>query len=658
MNITELARMLKINPNELRDMLPELGFNIGFKAIKVDNHVAKKIIAAWPNFLRKKEREERWKKRDLLANKALQEGEKRIIKVGKFIAVRDFSAATGVPINKVLAELMKNGIYTSMNELIDFDTATIIGADMGVEVVAENEDEGFKIVDTSSKIKDALKGECNLETRAPVIVVMGHVDHGKTKLLDAIRRTDVMAGEAGGITQHIGAYQVVRKGHKLTFIDTPGHEAFTAMRNRGAKVADIAILVVAADDGVMPQTVEAYRIIQAAGIPFIVAINKIDKPEANVEKVKQELSNKLEILPEDWGGKVVCVPISAKAGIGIDEILDTLILVADMEEENLQANPCGKMLGTVIESNMDKSEGFVATILVQNGTLRVGDELCLAGINYGKVRALRNYLGQNVSEAGPSTPVKIIGFKNPSEVGDIIEVGKGEKIKNKKVSRIMPQEQAQKQEDGESDEAIAKITLLMKGDTLGSMEAIENSLNKIDTQGVNIKIVHKGLGNISEGDVVRAETNGARIIGFNIKALPRALTVAREKHINIKVYKIIYELLNDIRAEIQELVKPEIIRVDLGKVKVLAIFRNDKKSQIVGGKVISGIIQPNTIVEIVRQGDIIDEGKITSVKSGKEDVDKMENGSECGFFLESRVKAEKDDILNIYKEEKIFKKIK
>ncbi|MEI6378327.1 MAG: translation initiation factor IF-2 [Candidatus Falkowbacteria bacterium] len=656
MNLTELARILKITPNDLKDKLPELGFNIGFRAIKVDNHVAKKIIAAWPAFMRKVEREERWKKRDALASR-IEDGEKRQVKVGKYIVVRDFATASGLPINKILAELMKNGIFTSMNEKIDFDTASVIGADMGLEVLAEEEQKDV-MIDNSHKIKDVMTEEASLEVRSPVIVVMGHVDHGKTKLLDAIRHTNVVAGEAGGITQHIGAYQVERKGRKLTFIDTPGHEAFTAMRNRGAKVADIAILVVAADDGVMPQTTEAYRIIQAAGIPFIVAINKIDKPDANIDKVKQELSSKLDILPEDWGGKTVCLPISAKDRIGIDEILDTLILVADMEEENLHANPAGKTMGTIIESNMDKSEGIVATLLVQNGTLRIGDELCSNGIDYGKARNMKNHLGVTLLEAGPSTPVKIIGFKIQPEVGDIIEVGRGEKIKMKRVSRPMVEAASQTAEEVATDDAAARIVLLLKGDTLGSVEAIENSFNKIDTQGVKIKIIHKGLGNISEGDIARAESNGAKVIGFNIKPNPKAVQIAREKNVTIKTYKVIYELLNDIRAEIQELVKPEIVRVDLGKIKVLAIFRSEKKSQILGGKVISGIIQPNTIVELVRQGEIIDEGKISSVKSGKEDVDMIENGGECGFKLESRTPAEKDDILNIYREDKIYKKIK
>lgn len=659
MNITELARILKINPKDLLDSLPGLGFDIGQKAIKVDNHTAKKIITLWPALLRRKEWEDRQKKREEQAALAANPKDRRKVKVGQYISVRDFAALANLPLNRILGELMKNGIFSSMNERIDFDTASIIGADLGLDVEPTDSDEIIGQTDASAIIKETLSREDVLITRPPVIVVMGHVDHGKTKLLDAIRNTNVMEGEAGGITQHIGAYQAERRGRLLTFIDTPGHEAFTAMRNRGAKVADIAILVVAADDGVMPQTTEAYRIIQAANIPFIVAINKIDKPEANIEKVKQELSNRLEIIPEDWGGKTVCVPISAREGKNIIELLDTLILVADLEEDNLKANPDGKTLGTVVESNMDKSEGVVATVLVQNGTLRMGDELMCNGVDYGKARNLRNYRGQSVTEAGPSTPVKVIGFKIRPAVGDIIEVGRGEKIKMKRMNRPTAESVAvAASTEDNADDTADKIVLMIKGDTLGTVEAIENSLSKIDTQGVKIKIVAKGLGNIAEGDINRASGFGAKLLGFNIKPSPQALELAREKGVAIKVYKIIYELINDLKAEIQELVKPEIVRVDLGVIKVLAIFRSGKKEQILGGKVISGKASPNTLLELVRHGEIIDTAKLASLQAGKQEVDQVENGSECGFKYEGRTPAEVDDILNVYREDKIFKKIK
>ncbi len=655
MNVTELARILKVTPDFLKQKLPEMGYDVGWKAIKVDNQTARRIIREWPVFMRRLEREAEAKKQAEAVADGVEQV-KREVKVPKFITVKDFAAASGLPVNKLLAQLMKSGVFTSLNEKIDFDTAHIVGADLGVEVVLDDS-EGV-MEDQSSKIKDIIAREQadNLVTRAPVIVVMGHVDHGKTKLLDAIRKTDVVAGEAGGITQHIGAYQVERQGRPISFIDTPGHEAFTAMRNRGAKVADIAILVVAADDGVKPQTVEAYRIIEAAKIPFVVAINKIDKPEANLDKTKQELANQLNLVPEDWGGKTVCVPVSAKAETGIIELLDTLLLVADMEEANLKANPTAPAVGTVVESKIDKGEGVVATILVQNGTLRVGDELCCEGITYGKVRALKNYLGKNIDSAPPSTPARVIGFKNAPAVGDIIQVACGLKIKLKNI-RPISQDNGNSAQVEEAKNAAEQINLVIKGDMLGSVEAIEGSLSKIDTQGVKIKIVVKGLGNITEGDVERAEANRAELIGFNVKAAPAAEELARTKGVEIKLYKIIYELIGDIKAKIQDLVKPEIKRVDIAKLKVLAIFRTEKNEQIVGAKVLSGLAEPNVLAEVWRDEDLLEIGKLTSLKIGKEEVDQAEPGSECGLKFSGRPVIKMGDILQLYKEEKIYKKI-
>jgi translation initiation factor IF-2 len=347
---------------------------------------------------------------------------KKTVSMSNHITVRDFSGLTGIPVNIVLAELMKSGVFVSLNERIDYDTAWLLGSELNVEVkLEEKKDQDDK--KEVEKLKTILAGEENLVVRPPVIVVMGHVDHGKTKLLDAIRKTNVMAGEAGGITQHVGAYQVEKNGRILTFIDTPGHEAFTAMRSRGAKIADIAILVVAADDGVKPQTTEAFRIVQSVGIPFIIAINKIDKPEANIDKVKQELSSQLNVIPEDWGGNTVCVPVSAREGTGINDLLDVIILTADAEKNNIRANPDGIPVGTVIESHVDKGSGPVATLLVQNCTIRIGDQLTFENIIYGKVRSLKNYLGENIDMAVPSQPALLIGLKILPQVGDILQVG-------------------------------------------------------------------------------------------------------------------------------------------------------------------------------------------------------------------------------------------
>jgi translation initiation factor IF-2 len=477
---------------------------------------------------------------------------------------------------------------------------------------------------------------------------MGHVDHGKTKLLDAIRKTNVVAGEAGGITQHIGAYQITHKDKIITFIDTPGHEAFTAMRNRGARIADIAILVVAADDGVKPQTVEAYRIIEAAKLPFVVAINKIDKPEANIDMVKRELSEKLNILAEDWGGKTVCQAISAKNNLGITELLDMLLLTADMEAKDIKANPEATASGTIIESHIDRGEGPVATVLIQNGKLKIGDPLLFNGLLYGKVRALKDHFGKTVTEALPAMPVKIIGLKMAPSIGDIMQVGQGEKVQIRKVNSqnrhiTKPTEEKKAEVKGKN------INLLIKSDVLGSGEAIEGSLAKIETPEIKINILNKGLGNITEGDVVRAEASGAKLIGFNVKVTPLAMRLAREKKVEIKSYRIIYDLINDLKAEVQSLIELELERADLGRMKVLAIFRTEKGSQIVGGRIIDGKVESNSLIEVMRDKQIIAEGKLIKLQVAKQDVSIVETNQECGINYEGKPVIKVDDILQFYK---------
>jgi len=653
MNVTELARILRITPQELRDKLPQLGFDIGQKAIKVDDKTAQRIIKEWYVLNKKleyKQEQEAQKQKETIKEKAE-------IQVPAFITVRDFADLTKLPVSKVLAELMKNGIFASLNERIDFETASIIGTDLFVNVtpMAESAEAETKEED---KLKDVLgkEKEENLIARAPIIVVMGHVDHGKTRLLDAIRSTNVVAGEAGGITQHVGAYQVVRNNRHITFIDTPGHEAFTAMRSRGAKVADIAILVVAADDSVKPQTVEAHSIIKAANIPFIVAINKIDKPDANIEKTKQDLANMLNIVPEDWGGKTICAPVSAKEGKGVEELLDMVLLTADLEPENLKANPNTSAIGTVIESHINKGEGPVATILIQNGTLRVGDQLVYDNNIYGKVRALKNYKGESIEEAGPSTPAKIIGLKLAPSVGDILVVGDGEKMKMKNIKGIASHRPSVAKEAAE-DENVKKVNVIIKSDVLGSAEAIEESLEKINTGDVKVKIIHRGLGNISDSDITRAEATGAQILGFNVKATPQIERLARDKNIVLKKYSIIYDLINDIKEQMQALVAPEIKKVDLGRLKVLAIFRTEHKSQILGGKVLEGKVEIDSMITVVRDKEFIAQGKLSKLQSGKQDVKSVEQDQECGIKYEGDPIIEVGDILEFYKEEKIYKKI-
>ncbi|MFH1583370.1 MAG: translation initiation factor IF-2 [Candidatus Falkowbacteria bacterium] len=655
MNITELARILKIPTQELRDKLPLIGFDIGQKAIKVDNVTAQRIIREWPILIKQLAAKQLAAIKEETVNPAVTQ-EKKEIKIPSFITVRDFSNITGSPINKILSELMKNGIFSSLNEKIDFDTAAIIGQDLGLNIVPAEQGE----IKNENKSDDTLKqvlsqeNQVDLITRAPIIVVMGHVDHGKTKLLDAIRKTDVVAGEAGGITQHIGAYQIMHQGKPITFIDTPGHEAFTAMRNRGARIADIAILVVAADDGVKPQTIEAFRIIEAAKIPFIVAINKIDKPEANVDMAKRELGEQLNIIPEDWGGKTVCLPISAKNNTGISELLDMLLLTAEMEAKNIQANPLTKASGTIIESHIDRGQGPVATILIQNGTLRVGDPMIFNGLSYGKVRALEDYTGKNVTEALPSMPVKIIGLKCAPVVGDIMQIGQGAKIKASKIFSRSP-EKAKPAEEKKVTVDIKNINLIIKSDVLGSGEAIEGSLMKIDQEEVKINIISKGLGNITEGDIERAEGSKAKILGFNVKLTPQAEKLAREKNVEIKGYKIIYELINDLKAEVDSLIESKMERVDLGRMKILAIFRTEKSSQIVGGRVMDGKVEANSLIEVMRDKKIMAEGKLAKLQIAKQDVSIVDVNQECGINFEGKPVIQVDDILQFYKMEKVKK---
>jgi translation initiation factor IF-2 len=653
MNITELARVLKVTPFELRQLLPQMGFNIGQKAIKVDKMTAKKIIKSWPTLMaqieKKRIAEEALKKEE--EAQAIKEIKK--VEIGKFVVVKELASLADLPVNVVLKELMTNGVFVSMNEKIDYDSAAIIGDSLGIEVSLKDDKEDNDSSAGGKEILDNIiknEAEDKLDIRPPVIVVMGHVDHGKTKLLDAVRKTNVAEGESGGITQHIGAYQVIRNNKKITFIDTPGHEAFTAMRSRGAKVADIAILVVAADDGVKPQTVEAFRIIEASKIPFIVAINKIDKEGADLNRVKQELSSQLNIIPEDWGGKTPCVPISALKGEGVEDLLDMVLLASDVESKNLKANPSSQAIGTVVESHVDKSAGPVVTILVQNGSLSSGDQLCFNGVIYGKVKALSNYKGEEIKIAPPSTPARVLGLKILPEVGDILEAGEGRRVKASKIaSKNKTENAASTSSDVEDDSA--KLNLIIKADFLGSAEAIEESLMKINTKKVKVKIIHKGLGNIGEGDIKRAEDSSAQIVGFNVKLQSQVEDLVRDKSVKVNIFSIIYDLIEYIKGEMKNIFKPDIIRKDLGKLKVLAIFRTESNAQIIGGKVIEGLIESDALVEVWRNDDFIDKGKISNLQSGKQDVSVVELGQECGMKYEGKPLIQENDTLYFYKEE-------
>ena len=666
MNITELARKLQITTQELKDVLPTLGFDIGQRAIKVDDRQAHKIIESWP--LLKKELEKR--KAAELAKLAPEEEagaavkEKVKVKLPQVITVREFAARLNLPVTGVIKELMKNGILASLNERIDYETAAIVAEDMGflVEKVLEDETSGDFVGD---KVKELMgKDEkSTLRPRPPVVVVMGHVDHGKTKLLDAIRKTHVMESEAGGITQHIGAYQATYKDRILTFIDTPGHEAFTAMRSRGAKIADIAILVVAADDGVQPQTKEAIKIIEAAKIPFLVAINKIDKPEANIEKIKQELAA-LNLIPEDWGGKTICVPISAKQMTGIDGLLDMVLLIADMEKEKIVANPVRCALGTVIEAHIDKGEGPVATVLVQAGTLGKNENLTIDNVVYGRVRAMKNFRGEIVKEAGPGTPVKILGLKAAPQVGDILEVKSdlGECQRKIKATYTQRDQVTVKKSTEEEEKKKKKLNVILKTDVLGSLEALLASFEKMDYPTVSLEIVSRGLGNITEAEVLQAEAIGAKIFGFNVLMGPNVEELARDKGVEIKIFNIIYNLIDEVKKGLEALLEVEIIRTELGKMKVVAIFRTEAASMIVGGKVEEGKINFDTKanpvkIKVLRKQEEIGEGILLQLQSAKSEVKEVAAGQECGIKFKGKPIIQVGDTLVFYKEEKRIKKL-
>ncbi|MDD5290103.1 MAG: translation initiation factor IF-2 [Patescibacteria group bacterium] len=662
MNVTELSRQVKVPTTKLLEILPQLGFDIGKKAIKVDDRVARDIFHKFQDpRVREKFLGEGGQKLKTVKEMTtpLLAGQSRIVEVGDTITVKELAIKLNVPVTRLILQLMKNGVMASINERVDFETALLIAADFGFEVKKEA---GGEKVDWEKEKEERTKifGDeaKNLSPRPPVVVVMGHVDHGKTKLLDAIRSTDVVSGEAGGITQHIGAYQVVKNGQQITFIDTPGHEAFSAMRSRGAAVADLAILVVAADDGVQPQTIEALSLIRSAGLPFVVAINKIDKPDANVDKIKTALSE-MGVAPEDWGGKTICVEISAKEKINIDGLLDTLILVYEMEKEKIQGNPNRAAVGTIIEARLDKGLGPVATCIVQTGTLNRGDVVKI-GQSVSKIRALKNWHGAEVEKATPSMPVRILGLKAVPLVGDILsevsdkkEIRQLLKMTDQNKHRLMKREEVNtrsvnKDENGEEKETGANVNLVLKADVLGSVEAILEALTKLENKGVKIKVVKQGLGNINEGDIEQAKNLGADVIGFHNKIMPEAETMAANLGVEVKISPIIYELLDFVAEKVKALTKTESVVKSLGKGRVIKIFRTEKKAQLVGVKIWEGKAIPAAEINVVHGETVVAKGKALRIQCGKENMKEVVEGEECGISVEGTNVIKEGDILEFY----------
>lgn len=660
MNISELARQLQVDTPELRDKVAALGFDIGARAIKVDDQVAQQIKDKWFEMKRRERLTEKFaKQRETESPRPEIEpvrATKKEVAIPQTVTVRDFSARLNLSATNIIRILMKNGILATMNDRIDFETASIVAQDLGFVTTVEEVKTDAAEEAMLDRAKEVLESEAkeNLQPRPPVVVVMGHVDHGKTAILDAVRQTNVVAGEAGGITQHIGAYQVTKKDRRITFIDTPGHEAFTVMRSRGAKVADIAILVVAVDDGVQPQTKEAVDIIKAAKLPFVVALNKIDKPDANLDRVKGQLAE-IGLNPEEWGGDTIVAPVSAKTGQGIDSLLETVLLVADMHKERIVANPDRLALGTVIESHVDKNAGPVATVLVQTGTLWPGNILGIRGMFVGRVRKMTNWKGEAVEKARPGRPVRVLGFKMPAAVGDIVEAAKDLKeLEVKKIKirqRNAAQDQVVRREPTEEERQKLTVKIVLRTDVLGSLEALLGMLEKIEHKDVGIEVVKKGLGNITDTDISQAEAAGGVVYGFNVAVLPAAAELAREKNIEVKRFDVIYNLYDDVRERLEAILPKETILTELGKLEILAVFRKEKGAAVVGGRVNDGKILVGAKLRVARGGQYIGEGSAAELQAGKQSTKEVRQGQECGMKILSKTKFEIGDILEAYTEE-------
>jgi len=559
------------------------------------------------------------------------------------IVIRDLAQKIEKSPIELIKKLMSNGVMATINQAVDFDTAAIVMAEYGFEAVPEVVEE--VIVETGEvplwRQMIAGEDESRLKNRPPVVTILGHVDHGKTSLLDAIRQTDVAAGEAGGITQHIGAYQVEMKGRLITFLDTPGHAAFTQMRARGAQGADIVILVVAADDGVMPQTKEAIAHAKAARVPIMVALNKIDKANANPDRVKQQLAE-LELVPDEWGGNTMIIPVSARQKQGIDDLLEGILLVADNTE--IKANPNGKVIGTVIEAEVDKTKGVMATLLVQNGTLEFGDTI-VAGTAHGKLKALSDFRGKPVKKAGPSMPVAVMGLSDVPSAGDIFEVVVSEKearvIVTERAELAKSQTQSNKKVTLEDLFAHVQageakgLNLIVKADVQGSLNPIVSELNKLGEGAIGIKVLYSEAGNIGENDVMLASASNAIIIGFNVQADVSARRLAEKEGVDIRLYEIIYRMTEDIEKALNGMLEPEVKDKIIGRAQVLQVFTASKFGKVAGCKVIEGELRRNAKVRLYRGTDMVFEGEMGSLRHEKDDVKEVKQGYECGVGFKS-----------------------
>lgn len=588
-----------------------------------------------------------------------QEAESKILKATEFVTANELATMMNVSVTQIISACMSLGMMVTMNQRLDAETLSIVAEEFGYEVEF-----------VSSEVEEAIEEETDvpedLKPRAPIVTVMGHVDHGKTSLLDYIRDTNVIAGESGGITQHIGAYSVLlENGQKITFLDTPGHEAFTAMRARGAQLTDIVIIVIAADDSIMPQTREAISHAQAAGVPIIFAINKIDKPNANPDKVKEELAN-MNLLVEDWGGKIQSHDISAKTGQGIKELLEKVMLEAELLE--LKANPDKNAVGTVVEALLDKGKGYVSTILVEAGTLHIGDYL-LAGTHSGKVKAMHDERGNSLKEAGPSTPISILGLDGAPQAGDKFRVFDDEREAKQiaaKRDQLQREQSVRTQRHITLDEIGRRIALgdfkelniILKGDVDGSVEALTDSLQKLSTEEIQVNIIHKGVGAITESDVLLASASDAIVLGFNVRPSASARSLAEKEEIDIRSYSIIYDVINDIKDAMEGMLSPEMKEEITGNAEIRETYKISKVGTIAGCMVTDGKIFRSSKVRLIRDGVVIHTGELSSLKRFKDDVKEVSKGYDCGIQLKNYNDIEVNDIIEAYQEIAVKKKLK
>lgn len=637
--IEDLKQDLRLNDGEFNKILREVNIRVDAGQRNLDQNEVGRIR----RYLKEKQR-----RAELKA---------KTIELPPIVKVQDFATALQIPVGEIMQVLLKNGVMATLNDDIDYDTAAIIAEDLGYqtnESVAKLEEDAM----TPEKLEEILKKDPDAKTeRPPVVTIMGHVDHGKTTLLDTIRSAQVAKGEAGGITQAISSYQAKHKDRLVTFIDTPGHATFEFMRQRGASLADIAVLVVAADDGVKPQTKEAVKHAKEAGVPIVVAINKVDKAEANVEKVKKELSEQLDLLPEEWGGKTVMVPVSALKGDGIEELLEMILLANDVEPP--QANPERSALASVIESGLDKSLGSLATILVHTGTLKVGDDVVVGG-STGRVRKLQDWKGHSLKEAGPSTPVTVIGLSSVPEAGEILQVvdAKDEASRKASSQHRAPAKTISQQDENDTRKTLA---LVLKADSHGSIEALKQTIEAMVPDSVRLSIIRSEVGTVSDSDVLTAQAAGAIIYAFNTNVSGMSKKLADKEDVPVKTYKVIYELTDDVRQEIEERLPFEIVREDLGTLKVLKVFFSTQKKKIIGGEVAQGKLMNNAKAIVWRKAgkekEQIGEGEITGLQSQKQEIKEAQTGDQVGLTFEGKGKIKEGDILEIYKEEKIKESI-